>query len=35
MLEFLDIVKDVPYDIVENAVWWIEYVIRYKEEFTI
>ncbi|KAL2744254.1 UDP-glucuronosyltransferase 3A2-like [Vespula maculifrons] len=30
MLELQSIVKDVPYDSVENAVWWIEYVIRNK-----
>ncbi|KAL2712905.1 UDP-glucuronosyltransferase 3A2-like [Vespula squamosa] len=30
MFELQNIVKDVPYDSLENAVWWIEYVIRNK-----
>ncbi|XP_035729296.1 UDP-glucuronosyltransferase 2B15-like isoform X1 [Vespa mandarinia] len=30
MLELQNIVNDVPYDTLENAVWWIEYVIRNK-----
>ncbi|XP_046627127.1 UDP-glycosyltransferase UGT5-like [Neodiprion virginianus] len=30
MLKLRDLVRDKPYDSLENAVWWTEYVIRHK-----
>ncbi|XP_020300279.1 UDP-glucuronosyltransferase 2B17-like isoform X2 [Pseudomyrmex gracilis] len=30
MLEIKALIKDKPYDLLENAIWWIEFVIRRK-----
>ncbi|XP_046752129.1 UDP-glycosyltransferase UGT5-like [Diprion similis] len=30
MLKLRDLVRDKPYDLMENAVWWTEHVIRHK-----
>ncbi|XP_020300263.1 UDP-glucuronosyltransferase-like [Pseudomyrmex gracilis] len=30
MLEVKALLKDKPYDLLENAIWWIEFVIRHK-----
>ncbi|XP_046751366.1 uncharacterized protein LOC124414462 [Diprion similis] len=30
MMELRNLVKDKPYDLLENAVWWTEHVIRHK-----
>ncbi|XP_046752131.1 UDP-glycosyltransferase UGT5-like [Diprion similis] len=30
MLKLRDLMKDKPYDLMENAVWWTEHVIRHK-----
>lgn len=30
MLEIKVLSEDKPYDLLENAIWWIEFVIRHK-----
>lgn len=30
MLELKALNEDKPYDLLENAIWWIEFVIRHK-----
>lgn len=30
MLKMRDLLQDLPYDLLQNAVWWIEHVIRHK-----
>nr|XP_003705446.1 PREDICTED: UDP-glucuronosyltransferase 1-2-like [Megachile rotundata] len=30
MIKLRELIRDVPYDAVDNLVWWTEYVIRHK-----